>query len=229
MNIFLIKHVPDGGTYYALLPFHADCEFSNKRNKKQDANWWGKSLNNYNELNEHSGPMKEVFAKTGVDPNCKITHHRTQAVLLGASKGLDERQISTYTKHKTDKLSTAFLPDCERTALKVMSGFSITDARYGKEEHVAFPTVNGLSAQYIYKFTVYLVPKFKLYMSQANSAPALADTSICCRTFLGSVLPFLVETVLQNGIYFIRDYPTNEFSLMLKVGTCILQWIPMNV
>jgi hypothetical protein len=188
-----------------------------QHNKKQDANWWGCSLNNYSDLNEHSGPMKEVFAKTGVDPNCKITHHRLQAVLLGASKGLDDRQISTYTKHKTDKLSVSYLPDCERTALKVMSGFSLTDVRYVKEEHVTFPSLNGFSSKYVEQFTEYLIPEYKEYVAQANSAPALADTSLCCKTFLGSVLPFLVETVLQNGIFFIRDYPTNEFALILKV------------
>jgi hypothetical protein len=92
-------------------------------NKNIDANWWGVELSNFNKINDQSQPMLECYEKTGVDHNCKVTHQRTQAVLIGGSKGLNNRQITSFTKHTTDKFHTAYLPDCEETAMKVMCGF----------------------------------------------------------------------------------------------------------
>lgn len=94
-------------------------------NKNKDANWWGINVCSFRNLNAQSTPMREVYNKTGVDPQCKITHHRSQAVLIGASAGLNNSQIASFTKHVQDKLHTAYLPDCERTAMKVMAGFQI--------------------------------------------------------------------------------------------------------
>jgi hypothetical protein len=94
-------------------------------NKKQDPAWWRLDISNFNCLNEQSDSMRDVYAKTGVNPNCKITHHRTQAVLVGGSNGLDRRQISTYTKHVIDRLDDSYMPDCEKKALKVMAGFDM--------------------------------------------------------------------------------------------------------
>lgn len=91
--------------------------------KKIDANWWGIELCNFNKINDQSTPMRDVYIKTGVDSMCKVTHHRTQAVLIGASNGLNNSQIASFTKHTQDKLSKAYLPDCEKTAMKVMAGF----------------------------------------------------------------------------------------------------------
>jgi hypothetical protein len=94
-----------------------------QRNKKKDATWWGVELCNFKKINDQSTPMREVFSKTGVDSQCKVTHRRTQAVLMGGSEGLNKDQISTYTKHIVDKLHKAYLPDCEKEAMKVMAGF----------------------------------------------------------------------------------------------------------
>lgn len=93
--------------------------------QKQDCNWWGIVLSRFATLNVQSDAMKEVYRSTGINPNGKITHHRSQSVLLGGSKGLDNNQISTFTKHIQDKLHSSYMPDCEKKALKVMSGFEI--------------------------------------------------------------------------------------------------------
>jgi hypothetical protein len=96
--------------------------------KKVDPNWWGIGLSNFNTLNDQSDPMRDVFAKTGVNPNCKITHHRTQAILHGGSNGLDPWKVSTFTKHHKDKLEMSYMPECEKSALSVMSGFSMVSS-----------------------------------------------------------------------------------------------------
>jgi hypothetical protein len=101
-----------------------------QRNKKKDAKWWGLELCNFNKLNDQSTPMREVYSKTGVDSQCKVTHHRTQAVLIGGSNGLNDSQISSFTKHIQNKLHKSYIPDCEKTAMKVMAGFDKVSNSY---------------------------------------------------------------------------------------------------
>jgi hypothetical protein len=49
----------------------------------------------------------------------------------------------------------------------------------------------------------------------AESASRRGDKSNCATNFLFKILPYLINTVIQDGIYFIKDFPTHEFSRLL--------------
>jgi hypothetical protein len=53
----------------------------------------------------------------------KVTHHCLQAVQEAGSYDLTGEQISTMTKHITDTLHVAYLPEVNKVTMKVISGF----------------------------------------------------------------------------------------------------------
>lgn len=179
--------------------------------KKKRADWWEISLNDFQHYHTESNAMRQVLRASGVD-SCKVTHHRTQAVQYAGSKGLRPDQVSSFTKHMVEKLFSAYLPEVDEETMKVMSGFRKDEPRFVKEEHVVLP---GNRNQYIEECIDVLIPRYKDYVGQQKSA--LGDKSKCAETFLYDIIPFLVETVVQDGIYFLRDHPLHPFSQLLKV------------
>jgi hypothetical protein len=93
------------------------------KNQGVRPNWWDIPLNVYENLEDESHAMRDVLKKAGVNMCGKITHHRLQAVQEAGSKDLTGEQISTMTKHITDKLHVAYLPEVNQVTMKVMSGF----------------------------------------------------------------------------------------------------------
>ncbi len=58
-----------------------------------------------------------------------------------------------------------------------------------------------------------------MWKRQANLAKG--NTFSCCRKFLNKVIPYLVEVLIQDGIYLIRDFPNHTMLNHLKVQTRI--------
>ena len=44
------------------------------------------------------------------------------------------------------------------------------------------------------------------------------DKSLCAKKFLNELIPYFIEVVMQDSIYFIRDFPNHEFSRLLVVS-----------
>ena len=86
------------------------------------ASWWDVPLNIYNNYDEESNAMRDALKKSGVE-STKVTHHRTQAVQFAGKMGLTTEQVTTLTKHITNKINVAYLPEVEEETMKVMSGF----------------------------------------------------------------------------------------------------------
>jgi hypothetical protein len=85
--------------------------------------WWDIKLNVFETLEAESHAMREVLKNSGVEYCGKITHHRLQAVQEAGSNDLNGEQISTFTKHINDKLHQSYVPEANKVAMKVMSGF----------------------------------------------------------------------------------------------------------
>lgn len=51
-------------------------------------------------------------------------------------------------------------------------------------------------------------------------AKRYGDKSTCAKKFLTELIPFFIEVVVQDGIYFVRDFPEHAFSRFLVVRTC---------
>lgn len=179
------------------------------RDKKARASWWDKPLINYEVLDDESGPMKEVYAATGVEA-CKITHNRTYAVQLAGSEGLAPHQINSFTKHLLEKLHKSYQPEVDKEACKVMAGHKKDEAYFVEREFLDLPQDIGTLINL-------LLPSYSKWVRQASSKHG--DKSIACRKFLNEIIPYMVEVFVQDGIYFIRDFPEHEMSNYLKVRT----------
>jgi hypothetical protein len=183
------------------------------------ASWWNISLSDYSTYSEECNAMKQVLACAGYLErySTKVTHHRTACVQYGGSQGLTAEQISTITKHKLDKLHSAYMPEVEEETLRVMSGFRKWETRYVKTEHVVFPRERKL---YLKAGTKHLLPHYDRYLREQRSPRG--DTSTCADKFLMYILPYFVENVLQCGYWFIDDYPKHPLTQILRVSSNLL-------
>ena len=67
--------------------------------------------------------------------------------------------------------------------------------------------------------TEYYVEKLLPNISKwrAESASEMGDKSTTATKFLLDLIPFFVETVVQDGIYFVKEYLEHPISNLLKV------------
>jgi hypothetical protein len=85
--------------------------------------WWDIPLNNYDTLDDEASAMRDVLKKAEIESSGKVTHHRLQAVQEAGANDLNSEQISTMTKHISDKLHQSYVPEANKITMKVMSGF----------------------------------------------------------------------------------------------------------
>ncbi len=83
-----------------------------------------------------------------------------------------------------------------------------------KEEHIEIDSYPFSGQCSYYEFCFHrLLPKYASWVTQ--SASIRGDRSQCAMNFLYKILPYLVTTVIQNGIYFIKDFPNHYFTHLL--------------
>ena len=186
---------------------------------RKPASWWHIPLNQYSTYSEESNATRQVLVQAGLfEKFAKVTHHRTMCVQYGGSQGLTSEQISTVTKHKQDKLHTAYMPEVEEETLKVMSGFKKWEHRYVKAEHVQFP---GRDQEAYLRLGIrFLIPEYDRYLSEQSSTRG--DKSTAAENFLLHVLPYFCRRILQCGYWFIEEYPLHHLTQILKVSTVLL-------
>jgi hypothetical protein len=63
-----------------------------------------------------------------------------------------------------------------------------------------------------------LLPNLPMWRRQLKSRHG--DKSVCGKKFLNELIPFFVEVAVQDGIYFVRDFPDHDFSKLLCVSSC---------
>jgi hypothetical protein len=170
------------------------------------ASWWDTPLIKYENLGDETGPMKEVYAATGVEA-CKLTHNRTYAVQHAGSEGLAPYQINSLTKHMLEKFHKSYQAEVDKEACKVMAGFSKAEGYFVEREFVTLPLP-------IEQLIHLLLPLHDQWVSQSLSLRG--DKSAAARKFLYEIIPYMVEVVVQDGIYLIRDFPEHEMSNYLK-------------
>jgi hypothetical protein len=175
--------------------------------KEERASWWDKELIQYNASGKESAAMTQVYRETGVE-SYKMTHNRTHAVQLGGSEGLAPWQLNTFTKHMLDKLNSAYQPEMNRETAKVMAAFEKDEPYFHGSSNLQHPVP-------VPTLINFLLPNYASWVRQANSV--VGDKSICCRKFLHEVIPYLVEVLVQDGIYLIREFPNHPMSQYLKV------------
>jgi hypothetical protein len=151
--------------------------------------------------------MAQVYIENGVK-SCKLTHDRTHDVQLGGSEGLAPWQLNTFTKHMLDKLNSAYQPEMNRETAKVMATFKKVEPYFHGSSNLQHPVP-------VRMLIAFLLPNYRRWKRQVNLAEG--DKSSCCRKFLNKVIPYLVEVLIQDGIYLIRDFPNHPMYIHLKV------------
>jgi hypothetical protein len=60
-----------------------------------------------------------------------------------------------------------------------------------------------------------LLPKHPDWLAQRDAANG--DKSQCCETFLLHVIPYLVEVLVQCGVFLVQEFTSHSMSMYLKV------------
>jgi hypothetical protein len=89
-------------------------------------------------------------------------------------------------------------------------------------EHVTLP-----HSEYLDKCIRILIPHYSRYIYEYKSNEG--DHSKCASTFLFEVLPFVVETILQCGFYFIKEFPNHELSRLLELLPNYVAYAPIAI
>ena len=91
------------------------------------------------------------------------------------------------------------------------------EQRFVKEEHIIIDEYQMNGCDSFFQFVLReLIPNYDNYVKQYNSGNG--DKSECATNFLFHILPYLVHVVIQNGIYFVKDFPEHHFSKLLLVS-----------
>ena len=150
----------------------------------------------------------QIFKDCGIRDVAKLTHHRSAALQLGGFKGLSESENNALTDHKLDKHHSAYGPVCVAKTCKVMAGFDIDDAYFVPRSMIELPH----SVQwYVRK----LLPRYDAWKAEATSSRG--DKSTFCAMFLDDLLPWLVEVLVQDGCYFVDDFPEHVIAKLLRM------------
>lgn len=185
-----------------------------RHDPNERAEWWDIPLNEFSNYSEESNAMRHVLAAAGLDLlGSKVTHHRTQAVQYAGSRGLQPWQVCTFTKHITEKFHSAYQPEVEEESMRVMSGFRKHESRFVPTEHVVFP---GNQEAYLEEGINFLIPHYQRYIQEYNSQHG--DRCQASTKMLFHVIPYLVETLLQCGYFFIKDFPNHPLTAILRVS-----------
>lgn len=64
-----------------------------------------------------------------------------------------------------------------------------------------------------------LLPQLPTWRREIKSRHG--DKSQCAKKFLNELIPFFIKVVIQDGIYFVRDFPNHPFSKLLVVSTVV--------
>lgn len=141
----------------------------------------------------------------------KVTHLRKSGIEAAAAAGLDAQSIGTMSKHHTErgnsKMNNAYFTELYFPVLLWASGYDKNDIHSynNPRTRLALPSNN------IENVVFPQLPQWRLQQQSAKG-----DKRECTRHFLEEVLPFLAMVIVQDGIYWIKDYPNNEASRLLR-------------
>jgi hypothetical protein len=113
------------------------------------------------------------------------------------------------------KLSFYYLSNTCLTELQtcqVMAGFSKKQAYFVPRALLQLPHPIGW-------YKERLLPELTTWRQQA-AHPTQGDKSQCAQKFLNQLIPYFLEVAVQDGIYFVRDFPNHPFTIRKKQNEC---------
>lgn len=139
----------------------------------------------------------------------KVTHIRKQGMEFASSRGeLTSHAVSGLSKHDIGKVAR-YITELPPSTLRVMSGFKFDEDYFVPRTQLAM--FNGLSKEDI---TLLVFPMINEWREQVGTMDG--DHGLAAQNFLYHVLPYLAAVVVQDGIYWIRDFPEHEATRLLR-------------
>lgn len=147
---------------------------------------------------------KEVLTANAIN-FCKVTHLRKSGMDNAGSRGVVNEQVGAMSKHRKDK-QARYDPQLNDCVMHVQAGFSPKENYYVPRLLVWPPWTEE-------EMTLFVFPRIAQWWDERLSQ--YGDTSDAAQDFLNETLPFLALVAIQDGIYWIHDFPNHEVSIML--------------
>ena len=151
----------------------------------------------------------------------KVSHLRKQGMEAGSFRGqLESNQLGTMSKHKTEKIA-AYETELFPPVMRVMAGFqqqscySVPRTRvFPRDELMQHPFPNAIVPKNALEAATLLIfPRIQEWRAQMCSPHG--DKSKAAENFLNVTLEFLAVTMIQDGIYWLIDFPNHEATWLL--------------
>lgn len=167
--------------------------------------WYNYYLIDWREYDAMATAFKDYFAKAGIDYT-KLTHTRKLGIIRAHQMGADRENIILLSKHTTHKVDTSYLPELPYTAMLACAGFDV----FRRQEYYIPRSYAKVPEGWISQIFPYL----NTWKQHVNETWGY-DKGMSAKSFVNTLLPFLAEIVIQDGIYFISMYPEHPYSKML--------------
>jgi len=170
---------------------------------------WFKRLlsNDWANSRNASTAYKRVLNTVGISWG-RVVHLRVHGIEYGSTEGLGDDDVASISKHNEDgKLGKVYMTELRPHAMKVMAGCGKDEPYFVARTLLQLPWTDEECCHFIF-------PLIDTWREQTASVNG--DDSEAGRNFLYEVLPFLARVAVQDGIYFLRDYPNHEISIRLK-------------
>lgn len=208
---------------FARLYTDVEINFFDKRVGEEMPMWWNRPLIvEWNHDTAAYDAFETLLENAGLKW-AKVTHLRKlgieQASALG---GLQSTQISTMSKHKTDTGKMAvYETEIARPVCSVMAGFT-KEGCYFVARSRLFPHMelrqhhfpNGWVQIDQFEAATWLIFPHSYRWRQEQLSPA-GDKSEAAENFLFHTLQLLAVTVIQDGIFWLSEFPNHAVTQLL--------------
>jgi len=141
----------------------------------------------------------------------KVTHFRQSGVALGGWGGLLVEATSSMAKHFENKHQKCYRPELRKDVMHIMASFGKDEAYFCKRAGLS----NWLQTPWGFDIALnFLFPHLQTWKNQAYGGPH-GDDCDGSRDFLELTVPFMARLILEDGVFFIKDFPNHPCSQIL--------------
>ena len=119
---------------------------------------------------------------------------------------LDGGTVRTMSKHQGSKLEKVYMTELFPSVLRVMAGFLKEDTYFVPRTMLKLPWS-------MEEISTYIFPKIHLWRTQFNAPNG--EHSGAADNFLNECLPFFAKVMVQDGVYWLHQYPNHEVLKIL--------------
>jgi hypothetical protein len=147
--------------------------------------------------------FKDIFSRCDIS-SAKLTHLRKSGIDYAGCAGLSNEVVSSMSKHITAKFQKSYQAELREDVQRVMAGFAKNETWYVPRATLGLPMP-------IEELVLILFPHIQRYRHEVASRQGDKQGM----NFVHELLPFFAEVVVQDGIYWVKDFPTHPVSIML--------------